>query len=277
MGTGRHRAEPPDVRGLGGAWTRHQRHTSVAPPPDLAVWVDHVWVVAWDYDAPYRQPVVPYPQVHLTFSGGGATVSGVASRYQVKVLEGDGGVLGVAFRPGGFRPFLGTAVSSLRDRSVDAREVLGAAVPRLPARPTTQDAGPVVAFLRAVAPGPDPLAAQATDVVARIAATPALTRVDAVARDAGTSVRGLQRLFGGYVGIGPKWVIRRYRLHEVTRRLAAGEDVGWAGLAHDLGFADQAHLVRDFTKMFGEPPTRYAARYGPPGGVPAGPTVGGGA
>jgi AraC-like DNA-binding protein len=68
-------------------------------------------------------------------------------------------------------------------------------------------------------------------------------------------------LFAEYVGIGPKWVIRRYRLHEVTERLAAGGRVDWAALAADLGYADQAHLVRDFKQMFGEPPTRYAARY----------------
>ncbi|MGI8574440.1 MAG: DUF6597 domain-containing transcriptional factor, partial [Egibacteraceae bacterium] len=29
----------------------------------------------------------------------------------------------------------------------------------------------------------------------------------------------------------------------------------------ELGYADQAHFVRDFTKMFGESPTRYAERY----------------
>jgi AraC-like DNA-binding protein len=53
----------------------------------------------------------------------------------------------------------------------------------------------------------------------------------------------------------------RGRLHEVTQRLAQGERVEWAALADELGFADQAHLVRDVTGVFGEPPTRYAARY----------------
>jgi AraC-like DNA-binding protein len=71
----------------------------------------------------------------------------------------------------------------------------------------------------------------------------------------------LQRLFADYVGIGPKWVIRRFRLHEVTERLAAGADIDWAALAAELGYADQAHFVRDFRAMFGEPPTWYAERY----------------
>ncbi|MGI5213708.1 helix-turn-helix domain-containing protein [Plantactinospora sp. CA-290183] len=88
-----------------------------------------------------------------------------------------------------------------------------------------------------------------------------MSRVDVLAGELGTTVRGLQRLFAEYVGIGPKWVIRRYRLHEVTERLARGAAIDWAELAAELGYADQPHLVRDFTKMFGEPPPRYAARY----------------
>jgi AraC-like DNA-binding protein len=41
----------------------------------------------------------------------------------------------------------------------------------------------------------------------------------------------------------------------------SGASIDWAGLAADLGYADQAHFTRDFTAMFGETPTQYAARY----------------
>jgi AraC-like DNA-binding protein len=99
----------------------------------------------------------------------------------------------------------------------------------------------------------------AADIVARIAANPHVTQVRALAYDLG--VRALQRLFADYVGISPKWVIRRYRLHEVTERLAHGGFIDWAELAAELGYADQAHLTRDFKDIFGESPTRYAERY----------------
>ena len=36
----------------------------------------------------------------------------------------------------------------------------------------------------------------------------------------------------------------------------------WAQLAADLGYADQAHLTRDFTATLGVPPTRYAESAG---------------
>ncbi|WP_232519950.1 helix-turn-helix domain-containing protein [Actinosynnema pretiosum] len=94
-----------------------------------------------------------------------------------------------------------------------------------------------------------------------IESSPGLTRVDAVARELGVGVRSLQRLFAEHVGVGPKWVVRRYRLREATDRLAAGGRIAWAELAAELGYADQGHLTRDFTEVFGEPPTTYARRY----------------
>jgi AraC-like DNA-binding protein len=247
-----------DVRELGGAWTRYQRHAFPSPSPDLARFVARYWVVSWHYREPYRQKIVPYPNVQLTFQGEDAAVHGPCGGYQIKVLEGDGGVFGVEFRPGCFRPFLGVSVSTLADRSVAAREIFG---PDLPAEP---DVPAVEEFLRAHLPEPDPRADEAADIVATIAASPGIMRVDKLAARAGLSVRALQRLFAEYVGIGPKWVIRRYRLHEVTERLAAGGSIDWAALAVELGYADQAHFVRDFRAMFGESPTQYAERYPPP-------------
>ena len=100
-----------DARELRSAWTRYQRHAFHAPSSALAPWVEHYWEARWDYAEPYRQKIVPYPNVHLSFGGGRAAVSGVCSGYQVKVLEGRDHVFGVAFRPGCFRPFLGADLS----------------------------------------------------------------------------------------------------------------------------------------------------------------------
>ncbi len=92
-----------------------------------------------------------------------------------------------------------------------------------------------------------------------------LRRVTALAEAFGVPERRLQRLFAEYVGVSPKWVIRRARLLEAARRADAGDVVDWAALALDLGYADQAHLTRDFTATLGVPPARYAR-----GGSPAG-------
>lgn len=244
-----------DPRELGGAWRAAQRHEFAAPGGELARYVARYWSATWQYERPYRQLVVPLPNVHLSFRDGRAELHGPSSSHVYRELSGTGSVFGVAFRPGMFRPFLGAPVAQLRDRTVDATAVFGAELP------PTADVATIEQFLSARLPAPDPQAELAAEVVDTIAADPGVTRVDAIAERFGLSVRGLQRLFADHVGIGPKWVVRRYRLHEVTARLDAGGIVDWSATAAELGYADQAHLSRDFRTIFGEPPTSYARRY----------------
>jgi len=182
----------------------------------------------------------------------------------------------VRFTAGGFRPFWQAPISQLTDRVVPAARLFG------PRAETTRQAimrdadaggfdaggfdadearmtGWAEALLRSVLPERDPLAEQAATLVSRITDDPGLRRVDQLSAESGMTARTLQRLFADYVGVSPKWVMRRARLHEAAERADSGEPVDWACLASDLGYADQAHLTRDFTVTIGVPPSRYAA------------------
>jgi AraC-like DNA-binding protein len=182
----------------------------------------------------------------------------------VEEIAGEGRVIGVGFRPGGFRPFLGAPLSTITGRMLGVDEVFGPAGRALGAeifdRPDAGDAlGRLESFLLGRCPEvPDPQAERAARMVEHIAARPALVRVGELAADLGMGPRSLQRLFQEYVGIGPKWVIRRYRMLEAAERAAAGTGVDWAELAAELGYADQAHFTRDFTASVGTSPARYA-------------------
>ncbi|HJV21565.1 MAG TPA: helix-turn-helix domain-containing protein, partial [Holophagaceae bacterium] len=116
----------------------------------------------------------------------------------------------------------------------------------------------VEAFLLERLPRPDPQVALARDLVQRILDAPDLQRVEALAVTAGLGLRSLQRLFSEYVGVSPKWVIRRYRLHEALDRLEAREPPDLAALAQDLGYFDQAHFIHDFKALLGRTPAAYA-------------------
>ncbi|MDG4803538.1 AraC family transcriptional regulator [Micromonospora sp. WMMD980] len=94
-------------------------------------------------------------------------------------------------------------------------------------------------------------------LVAEIRTDRSMLRVADLAGRHGVSTRRLQRLFLDHVGVGPKWVIRRYRLQEAIEQAAAGP-LDWSRVALDLGYADQAHLVREFTAVTGVPPAAYA-------------------
>jgi len=89
----------------------------------------------------------------------------------------------------------------------------------------------------------------------RIVREQGTVRIEALSREAGLSRRQLERLFLLQIGAGPKELASLARFDGVVRRLAGR--TSWADLAHEAGYADQAHLVRDFTQRAGAPPTRF--------------------
>lgn len=116
----------------------------------------------------------------------------------------------------------------------------------------------LTAWLRGLAPEPDPLVATLADLVERAEEDASLVRAEQLADLAGVSLRTLQRWFASHVGIGPKWVVQRFRLLDVTAAAHSGKHVDWAALAARLGYADQSHLIRAFTQLVGHPPAHYA-------------------
>ena len=68
---------------------------------------------------------------------------------------------------------------------------------------------------------------------------------------------GAYRFFGGAV---VDLAARMIRFHQACRLAQTGATPSWAGVAAESGFADQAHLVREFVSLAGEPPTAWARR-----------------
>lgn len=237
------------------------------PDAALAPFLDHVWIVEWDLGTrpPFVQRTLPYPCVHVVFDRARSGIWGVPTGPFDYELKDAGKVCGLRFRAGAFRGLLGRPLHAITDRvpalddvfpwdaarAVDA--VLGGA----------DDAAMIAAaqaLLLPLLPAPDPQVERIGAILGAIEATPGLTRVEHVAARAGLHVRSLQQLFAEYVGVSPKWVIRRFRLHEAADRLARGADVDLAALAADLGYFDQAHFTSDFRRLVGESPARYRER-----------------
>lgn len=234
---------------------------TVGAAPRLRPYVEHYWIVSWDLRGqdPYEQRVLPYPAVNVTFKPGRCRIAGVVTGPFHELLEGTGRVFGVRFRPGGFRPFLGAPVATITGRYVPVESVLGGDIAELILTADDRTAvREMDAFLTTRAPDrPSPGAELAAAVVARASEDTTITRVDELAREFSVGVRRLQRLFADYIGVSPKWVIRRARLHEASGRIQAGAPADLGELAAELGYSDQAHLTRDFTAMVGVPPASY--------------------
>ncbi|MFZ3264647.1 MAG: AraC family transcriptional regulator [Terriglobales bacterium] len=240
------------------------RHSRRRPSADLAPWIAHYWIIHWDLRGcdPQATESVPHPNIHLIFENGAAVVAGVQTHKFSRLLQGEARVFGVKFRPGGFRPFYRAAVSKLADRIIPAGRVFGddlkafkeIALSSCKENDKIQAAN---AFFHVRMPQPDPALLLAGQLVDRILQKPEIKTVDDLVRSAGMGKRSLQRLFSEYVGVSPKWVIRRYRLHELIEKFNSGGEPDWSQLALDLGYFDQAHLINDFKSFVGYPPTEY--------------------
>jgi AraC-like DNA-binding protein len=232
------------------------------PSAALAPLVEHFWTVRWDLrgQPPFTSESLPYPSVHLVLADGSWALTGVPTRRFKRTLHGAGGVFGIKFSPGGFRPFLGSSVAGLTNRTQDALGIVPFAA-ELP-RDQSQLDGALVktteAVLRQALPPLDPRVTQVRGLVEAIADDCTIVRVEQVVQRSGLSLRALQRLFREYVGVSPKWVIQRYRLFEAAERLAQGDTDG-AEIALALGYFDQAHFIRDFKAMVGQSPGAFAA------------------
>jgi AraC-like DNA-binding protein len=196
---------------------------------------------------------------------GSSSLRGVTTGRFTRLIEGNGMVHGIKFRPGAFRPFLARPVSTISDQVLPLGHLFGEearALEEAVLDAPDDDARVVAAdaFLRGRAPAPDPAARLACQVVGAIEQDRDIVRVDDVARRFGVGPRSLQRLFREHVGVSPKWVIKRFRLHEALEQVTAGQTVDWPQLALTLGYFDQAHFIRDFKAIVGEPPGDYARR-----------------
>jgi AraC-like DNA-binding protein len=238
-----------------------------APSVDLGCFVLRYWTVTWDVpeQVAYTQETLPYPCVNLVVERGQSGIFGVNTRrFQVQ-LKGKGWVFGIKFRPGAFYPFYRAPVATLTDQALGLEAVFDAAGTEYERRVLAcASVGEMIdcaeQFLRARLPPPDEHIALINTVVEQIAADRTITRVAEIADRMGVSQRTLQRLFGQYVGVGPKWVIQRYRLLEAAEQLVRDANVDLPSLAQALGYFDQAHFINDFRATIGSTPAEYAQR-----------------
>jgi len=239
-------------------------HRRYPPPVVLADWIEHFWLEEWRFDSAAAQTreVLPHPSVQMVFARNRSRIYGVQLGRFVRQLVGNDRIFGIKFRPGAFLSFLRKPVSSMANASIPTTEVFpDAADAEREVLACSHDDDMVQAatrFLIANLPPQDSRTQRARLMVEEIAGDSGITRVEHVTSRWNIHERTLQRLFDRYVGASPRWVIKRYRIYEALENVCVGAQTGWAELAQDLGYFDQAHFINDFRKLVGCSPGEYA-------------------
>jgi AraC-like DNA-binding protein len=241
-------------------------------PPELAGLVQRFWIPVWSVPAGEQsvQRVLQYPVSLLVIASDYARFYGVTTGLSRTVLAGNGWAAGVMCTPAAGSLIGQGSMARFTDRHIDASDVLGRSGRELADRvraamledPHLPGAHRVVmsAFSNALLPllPVDPEGELVNRIVALVEERSDLLTVAQLCAETELSERSLQRLIHHRLGLTPKWLIQRRRLQEAAERLRTTAGT-LAGTAAMLGYADQAHFTRDFSRVTGTTPSRFAA------------------
>ena len=254
------------------------RYDEWLPDSALEGIVTAYWRVAGDASKVPSPAILPDGHVELVFNLGdlveleGSAFAGdqpdravvgplsqaVRMKYRARVYT-----FGIRFHPARGAGFLAQPAPALTDKLVPLAQVcfpLDRALHQLLAKNGRMETEAGRAALDHVllrqlpfALPPDPKVVTLVDRLSRSETAPLVSQV---ARELGLSSRQLQRRFLAAVGLPPKRFVRVVRFARVWQLASMSPPETWAGLAAAHGYADQAHMVREFRAFGAEPPTR---------------------
>jgi AraC-like DNA-binding protein len=255
-----------------------------SPPPPLAGFVDHFWLLA-GAQVPRQERILPGGTIELVVNlhenemriydprrpercrrFPGVVLSGTYSRAFICDATQHQSIMGVHFRPGGAVPFVSEAANAFADTHVDMADLWGRSAAELRER-LCEATMPRERFrileeflmrrLHRHGHEGHPAVAAALSMFGP-AGTAASVRD--VARSVGLCERRFIQVFDTCVGVTPKLFCRLLRFQRARTVAQQVARVDWARLASACGYFDQSHLIHDFQEFSSSSPTQYLQR-----------------
>ncbi len=235
------------------------------PRPELKPWVAAHWHFRVVPEAPEMEHwIPPNGGVMLTFAAGGEPIlTGPRTEPLETRVRGGDRVWGSILWPGAAPSLLGVDVEALRSGQVPARIALGdepaaRLEQRCPGLEREDAAAPLLdaIFLERLPPRRR-LDEKVMQAVFRLLHSSGEEAVGEVAAAVGLSPRQLRRRFRKEVGLSPKELARVQRLRASAVEAVFAADEPWVAIAAHRGYADQAHLIREFRGLLGVTPSGF--------------------
>ena len=240
-------------------------YTEYHPRPELKPWVAAHWHFRVEPGAPEMDHWIP-PNGGVMLSvvpGVEPMLTGPRTEPLQTRVWGGMKVWGSLLWPGAAPSLLGIDVEALRSGFLPARQALGEdAAMRLQERFTrVEREQEAVEFLDAVLlerlPPERPLDEQVMEAVFRLLQANGEGSLRRLAMAVDLSPRHLRRRFHTEVGLTPKTLARIQRLRASAVEAVFGDNEPWVAIAANHGYADQAHLIREFRDLLGLTPSGF--------------------
>ena len=194
--------------------------------------------------------VLAVPEGSGDLRDGGWTLHGSSLQTTALPLQ-SGRYFGVRFKPGQARHFLALDTPALLAR----HQPLGRSLPPLQPRRAEDWLQQSAAALLAQAPVASARMERIDRALLLLEAHGGQLDVARLAAQSALSTRQLERLCLATTGVSPKWLSRVTRFQAALAAVHGGGR-SLAGIAQQMGYADQAHLARDFRRFTGAAPSQ---------------------
>jgi AraC-like DNA-binding protein len=190
------------------------------------------------------------------------------SAYRPANLHLCGGVesFGIFFQPLAFSQLFRIPIGILVNLQYDACDVLGADILQLWHKMADTPSFPRrVEFVEAYLLGKAASSLGNTLVMnaaLHMFASRGIARISDIANQSSLGLRQFERRFASEIGLSPKLYSRVARFQAVLDAKINFQNIGWLNLAHEFGYSDQAHMIKDFQNLSGLSPECLLLRIG---------------
>jgi AraC-like DNA-binding protein len=245
-------AEAPPLAGRAGHYKEQ------APVAALRRHFRCAWTNVLPEDHSGSISVVPDGCVDIVWNDGSLHVAGPDLTAATPLFEPNTTIVGVRFQPGAARNWLGLPMSEIVGLQVELEELWGAVACDIAKR--MEDALSVEGRSAALQHELLCLVAGKEEPARDVAAVFGLMQGDARRSDAtistildrlDTSPRTLRRRCHEHFGYGPKTLDRILRFQRLLMLARSSPRASLAGMAYEVGYADQAHMSREVRELTG--------------------------
>ena len=245
---------------------KHYQLHRYYPPFALSEFIEQYWFVDWDLSgkASHTQINLPDPNFHLVFDGKTVKVLGPVSKLYSYEMKGKGRLIGVKFKLAALAAIMPLPPADYVNQELAIKNIFTFEESWLIEKLSKleHDKQCIDLLNSCFYPHVTVMSRQQVklqELVEKIQTGADIFNVEQLSRCTNISVRTIQRYFNQYLGLSPKWLIRRYRLHQALEDLE-NKDVDISRLVEKLQYTDQSHMIRDFKNIIGITPSQYSSQ-----------------